>query len=187
MVVMNATPNAARLGGLTETMTSSYIVRSNYGVVALKNKQVCAVEGYVFHTFHAVLPMKMETENSPQNVTSCALRHSGELCIKMSRLIDSVAQFNVNMRKSVRNLVGKIYRLLPDIRSSTLDDIWRDSGRKVRGLIDEAEYVLSWSFGLSTQAVVDEVAKEIDSIKGLAAASVANEQRAKTVWLHFQG
>ena len=95
--MINATPSAGRLNGLTEAMASSYIARLNYVVRALKNKQVCAVEGYVYHTFHVVLPMKLETDMPPQNVTSCAIQYSGVLCLKMSRLVDSVALLIVNM------------------------------------------------------------------------------------------
>jgi hypothetical protein len=143
MALANTAPRVARLDGFTETTASEYIARLNYGFLALKNKQVCAVEGYVSHTFHVILPASVEVESPPQNVSLCNSEHSRELCLKLGRVANSIGLLSVSMRRTVKDLLDKINRLVPDVRGLPI----KDNGRKSRGLIDGVYYVLSFLFG----------------------------------------
>jgi hypothetical protein len=181
LALANTAPRIAKLNGFTETTESEYIARLNYGFLALKNKRVCAVDGYVSHTFHVVLPVSVEVEAPPQNVSRCNSEHSRELCLKLGRVVNSISLLTVSMRRTVKELLDKINRLVPDVRGLPI----KDTGRRSRGLIDGVGYVLSFLFGTSTESDVSSLTHEIDAIKGLSAVAAADGQRTREGFASF--
>jgi hypothetical protein len=172
-----------RVEGLIETTSSDYISRMNYGFVAVKMNQVCAAEGCVTHTFHIVLPKRTMSEAQPHNVIRCALENQdAAMCRIMGKLVDSVSALTVSMRSSINGMLYKIFRLIPDIKQPISA---RNSRRRTRGLIDGIGYAFSYLFGTSTTADVEGLAKEMDAIKSLSAASAADAQRTREGFATF--
>jgi hypothetical protein len=102
MVTVDVTPRMTKLDGLTESMSSEYI--------ALKNKKVCAVEGYI--------TLKLKSGAQGQNVSLCDAEHTALLCKKMGRMMNTVVglTFSRPMRRTVNDILGKTFRLIPYLR-----------------------------------------------------------------------
>ena len=175
-------PVVAGLDGLTETSTNDYIARLNYGFVAIKTKAVCVTEGYVTHAFHISLPKRTSSEREPLNLTRCSAEISVVACRRMASLVESVAALTVSMRRTVNEMIDKAFRLIPDIKRPELS---KSPTRFSRGLVDIVGSALSFAFGTATQADVEDLAKEINTIKGLSAEAAADAQRTREGFASF--
>jgi hypothetical protein len=63
-------PIPVRLPGLSESTNDEFVSRLNYGVLALKNKRVCVVEGHVTHFFLIELPQREALKIHSSKVTN---------------------------------------------------------------------------------------------------------------------
>ena len=126
-------PRMLKINGLYETASSKFIAMLNYGFVALKNKKVCVIEGYLSHTFHIVLPKRNDSGNVTQTlkVTDCSRDQVIGLCAKMRGLADAILTLTTSMRQSVSGMITKVFRLMQDINKSS-----STRNRQSRGLIN---------------------------------------------------
>jgi len=117
LILASKEPRIEQLQGLTEVSDGAYIARLNYGVLALKNKEICVAEGYAKHTFHLTLPARISSSDF-RNATNCT--HS--MCVRMSKMIDGIEQLTQSMRSGISEMIDKIYNLIPDINKPVVVD-----------------------------------------------------------------
>ena len=162
-------PLPVRLPGLSESTNDEFVSRLNYGVLALKTKRVCVVEGYVTHIFHIELPQREPVKIDSSNVTECSGR-----CAKMNVLNVGVDEMTQSMRRAVVQLIDKTFGLVPEIKPFK-----EKHGRQPRALVGVVGDALSFLFGSATNSDVDQLRKEIESIKSFAGVAAADASRAR--------
>jgi hypothetical protein len=124
-------PMISRVPGWTDVQTpDDYMARLNYGVVAIKARRVCVVDGYYTHTFQLRLPRrKILRDDAPVNLTCSSTE---VMCRRLTPLTKALETMTVSMRDSITGMVSKVYDLIPDI--SQVPVVTRR--RQQRGLID---------------------------------------------------
>ena len=165
-------PMVARIPGLADPSESKeFISRLNYGVLAIKGKQVCLTEGYVTHMFHITLPNRSDSVTVKRNDTDCG---NDQLCLKIKGLSDVMRDMTESMKNVITDMVDNVYNLIPD-----LNEVGMTRRRKGRGLIDGVGYAFSYLFGTSTSADIRELAKEINAIRILSGTAAADASRTR--------
>lgn len=151
---------------------AEYWFRLNYGVAAVRVKDLCLAEGYATHVFHIELPLDIyvgvRTLNDSDD-EGCDL-----LCVRMKAIPAAIARLKTEMKTSVTDMLSLVYALLPDI-----DDRRLPRRRQGRGLVDAVGKISSYLFGIAVQLDVDAFKADIIEIKGIVSQAAADATRAR--------
>ena len=162
---------------VTPPPTVEFWSRLNYGMAAIKVKQVCVVSGYASHLFHLELPrplMTNETESHP---------HCADLCHRMSTLSTATNKLTDSMKRSVSRFIQRVYKLIPDIQLSPRP--WAQRSRSTRGLIDAIGSGFSFLFGTATSGDVEGLRQQIEQVKNLGGVAAADAARTRQNLISF--
>lgn len=144
---------------------ADYWTRLNYGIAAVKVKPICIADGYITHMIHFGLPILDKSEGNPLINASCDAS-----CSRVSNLIKATNALSISMKKSITDMVTKIFTLIPDI-SIPSRGIGNRYSRAPFDFIGDAS---SFLFGTATLADVETLRKEILAIKSLATAAASD-------------
>lgn len=151
---------------LADEYLTQFWTRLNYGVAAVKDKQTCIADGYISHMIHFALPRVHNIgDPAPVNNTTCDVS-----CLRMTHLLTAINTMSFSMKRSITDMVDKIYILIPDIESPKNVT----GGRLSRSPLDIIGTGLSYAFGVATEADIEQLKKEILDIKSFAAAAASD-------------
>ena len=117
---------------------AEYWFRLNYGVAAVRVKDLCLAEGYATHVFHIELPQEVYADTKALNGSEDG--ECDHFCLRMKAIPGAIAKLRTEMKRSVTDMLSMIYALLPDI-----DDRRLPRRRSSRGLIDGIGRIGSYS------------------------------------------
>lgn len=160
-------------------LDTEYLVRLNYGLAAVKQREVCVVEGFKTHVFHLILPPYIDYPPMDVQLAEFSATHMGNMsntCIGRCDHLISLFRANRRLadsaRRAISRMTSKIYSLIPDV---TVNPIRR---RPTRGLFDFIGRASKWLFGTATEGDTNEMLEDIRRIKSLT--GVVAEDAART-------
>ena len=146
------------------------ILRLNFGMMAYKVQKACVADGYWHHTVQFNLPPRVS--NNDLNGTT-ARRAVGwnctGQCLRIEGLYNATMALRIGMRRSITEMVNRIYDLLPDL--------WADShrpNRPTRGLVDAIGRASSFLFGTATESDVSDLRGEVRDLKAQLESAAAD-------------
>ena len=151
---------------------AEYWFRLNYGVAAVRVKDLCLAEGYASHVLHIEVPLEVYADIRTFNYSDDA--GCDHLCARMKAIPSAIARLRTEMRKSVTHMLSLVYVLLPDI-----DDRRLPRRRHNRGLVDAVGKIASFLFGVAVQSDVDAFKADINDIEGIVSEAAADAARAR--------
>ena len=149
---------------------ANYWTRLNYGLAAVKVKEICKADGYVSHMFHIPLP-KEEYEYGPRAANeTVSMLDCDHLCSRMKAIPIAIQDLQNSMTNAISKMVEGIYQLVPD-----LDQLQRPSRRQQRkGLMDFVGQISSKMFGTAQLSDVEGLREQIKAIKEIACATAGD-------------
>ena len=162
---------------VTPPPTVEFLNRLNYGMAGIKVKQVCVASGYASHLFHLELPRPL-VMNETQSHPNC-----NELCHRMRTLATATNKLTDSMKRSVSQLIQRVYKLIPDIQISPRP--WGQKSRSTRGLINAVGSGFSFLFGVATSGDVEGLRQQIEQIKNLGGVAAADAARTRQDMISF--
>ena len=157
-----------------ETDSSNYWTRLNYGVAAVKTKQVCVAKGYWNMEVHLVLPFLPAT-SSLNNASRSSRTGCDAICDRMGAFLQTTNALLNTMQTSIRKTVHRINTLLPDLSCS----VPPQRSRLTRGLFDFMGKIYKFAFGVATESDVGNMKQLIERGDTLAATAVADVMRIR--------
>jgi hypothetical protein len=141
IIFFSLTQSGYQVAAVQTADSPEFMLRLNIGLALIKRHKVCAVEGYVIHSFHMKLtePKAGEIDRSP----------------------GAVASMSNSMRQVVVNLLNKTKELIPTLDMSRLQNIPRMPKAAVSILGD----FLHWLAGVSTESDVQEIHRVMEKMK----------------------
>ena len=154
-----------------ETLT--YWTRLNYGVAAVKTKQVCVATGYWS------LGVTIQLPNVTAVVVNRTTPHDPQACLtfcdRLRNLLAAVNALTYTMQSSISKTVHRIFSLLPDVGNS----VWPPRARRTRGHLDFVGRAYKFAFGVATEGDVAGMKRLIERGDTLAATAVADVMRIR--------
>ena len=154
----------------------NYWARLNYGVVGVRTKTVCVVEGYLTHTFHIPLP-PLSTPKIPPEVANSACNKE---CMNLRTVSNTTRGLLAAMQASITNMIRRVHDLVPNIVSAQ-----QNRRRSSRGVFDFVGSASSWAFGTATMTDINELKKHIEDVKLLADTAAADSAHVKSSMIAF--
>jgi hypothetical protein len=155
-----------------ETENESFWTRLNYGLVAVKEKKVCVVEGYWLHGIHLELPSPLPPRAPPGAVPT---PHCNGTCMRVRTVVRATQLLMSTMKGSILDAVNRINDLVPDIE-------WSPPGvraRTGRGLVDFIGIASSYLFGTATEGDIEQIKKSIRDVETMAETTAADASRVR--------
>jgi hypothetical protein len=155
-----------------ETENESFWTRLNYGLVAVKEKKVCVVEGYWLHGIHLELPSPPPPRAPPGAVPT---PHCNGTCMRMRTVVRATQLLMSTMKGSILDAANRINDLIPDIE-------WSPPGlraRTGRGLVDFIGTASSYLFGTATEGDIEQIKKSIKDVETMAETTAADASRVR--------
>jgi hypothetical protein len=125
----------------------SHWTRLNYGVIAVKSRTVCLIDGYETHTVEIKLPNLMQTKPNSENVTTGPC---DPLCNRLRVIANVTRAMTTSMQAAVYQLTQRIYDLIPDISEAPLG-----KNRQSRALFSLGGRIAHYLFGLAQDSSLE--------------------------------
>jgi len=146
------------------------ILRLNFGMMAYKVQKTCVADGYWHHTLQFNLPPRVSNKdlNGTNGRRAGGQNCTGD-CLRIEGLYNATMGLRIGMRRSINQMVNKIYDLLPDL--------WVDSrrgNRPTRGLLDVVGRASTYLFGTATETDVGDLRGELRDLKAIVESAAAD-------------
>ena len=141
----------------------------HYGLIAVRETQVCIVDTYWSYAVHLELPELPTVESSLPGVASTEAHR------KVHGLANATQLLLHAMKTSVVGTVRRILDLVPEIDPPKTPTRARTS----RGLLDFVGKVQSFLFGTATEADVESMKKLINDVEVMAETATADAARTR--------
>jgi hypothetical protein len=92
---------------------TEYWTRLNYGLAAVKVKQVCEAEGFWHHVIHLALP-QIPDGGIPE-VPKIRLEACNDTCTLLKGLLTGTRMLVTSMQESVSRMIDKVNDLIPNL------------------------------------------------------------------------
>ena len=146
------------------------IRRLNFGMMAYKVQKACVADGYWHHTLQFNLPPRVSNNDfNGTNGRRAVGRNCTGDCLRIEGLYNATMALRIGMRRSIREMVNRIYDLLPDL--------WADphrGNRPTRGLLDVVGRASSFLFGTATESDVSDLRGEVRDLKAQLESAAAD-------------
>jgi hypothetical protein len=98
--------------GISDDSKAEYWTRLNYGVTAVKVKQICIADGYITHMFHFSLPHLVTPMKDTDTVNN---KPCDAFCSRVYNLLKATSALSYSMKTAINQMVAKVFTLIPDI------------------------------------------------------------------------
>jgi len=161
----------------SQSPSSAYLSRLNYGFSASKIDHACIVSAHITHVFHVELPRQGDviTRSEPNNT----IRTCSALCKQLAPIVGATRDLTDTLHSSINQLIAKSYDLIPELEYKST------KRRNSRALFDAIGQAAAWLFGVGTQADNQNLQNEITKIRAIAATDAAASGRQKQEVLAF--
>ena len=153
-----------------------YWTRLNYGLAAIRVKQVCVAEGYWHHTVHLTLP-KVPDSGLPGR-PNATKRWCDEPCTSLKGLLWATRTLVVTMQESIRKTIDKISELVPDATGP----LKTPRGRVTRAWFEFLGVASSFLFGTATTGDINELKEMIKKVEATAETGAADSAAFVRDW-----
>jgi hypothetical protein len=166
--------------GMTATSDedqTEYWTRLNYGLAAIKVKQVCEVEGFWHHVIHLELPQTPDggIPEGPEN----RLEACKDTCTLLRELLRGTRMLVTSMQESVSRMIDRVNDLIPNLSADPHSGSRTPRTRTVRGLINAVDSASSYLFGTATKEQLNKLKETIKRIEAVAETGAADASRTR--------